>query len=270
MGSFIVDEDTTLKNFTDTHHAQASFYFTALLKAKEIKVNGKKVSADMPLSVGDTVQYFLTEKQLAKKAFHVVYEDEQVILVDKESGVNSEAVFAALSREQTAYFVHRLDRNTQGLLVFGKTEEANAELVLAFKEHRIEKTYLALCFGKFPKKTEILTAYLKKDAAGGVQIFSRSVDGAERIITEYEVLSKEKDVSLVKIRLHTGKTHQIRAHLAFIGCPIVGDMRYGNTAKNREKNKARQCLIAKELTLKTQGVLAYLNGKIFRSQFSFE
>ena len=123
MGSFIVDEDTTLKNFTDTHHAQASFYFTALLKAKEIKVNGKKVSADMPLSVGDTVQYFLTEKQLAKKAFHVVYEDEQVILVEKESGVNSEAVFAALSREQTAYFVHRLDRNTQGLLVFGKTEE---------------------------------------------------------------------------------------------------------------------------------------------------
>lgn len=94
MKEFTVREDTTLKTFTDNFYAQASFCFRTLLKAREIRVNGARVSADMPLKQGDIVRYFLTPKQESRAAFSVVYEDGNVIVADKESGVNSEAVFS--------------------------------------------------------------------------------------------------------------------------------------------------------------------------------
>lgn len=268
---FIVDEPQSLKQFTDNTYAQASFYFTSLIKNKEIKVNGKKVGADVMLSAGDTVAYFLTKKQAERVAFNVVYQDENILLVDKQDGVNSEAVFAALSREGECYFIHRLDRNTRGLMIFAKNKEVEKELLFAFKTRAVEKSYLALCFGDFEKDTDILTAYLKKDAkAAHVKVFSTQVEGSEKIITEYKVLSKNKGENLVKVRLHTGKTHQIRAHLAFIGCPIVGDMRYGDEEKNRAKNCTRQRLISKELTLYLDGKLGYLRGRTFVSAYSFD
>ena len=90
-----VEQAGRLKEFTDNHCAQASFCFTRLLKDKEIKVNGKKVSSDVWLEQGDIVSYYLTQKQEAMSAFYPIYEDEQVCVVDKDSGVNSEAVFAA-------------------------------------------------------------------------------------------------------------------------------------------------------------------------------
>ena len=90
------------------------------MKNKEIRVNGQRVSKDTQLLAGDEVCYFLTKKQEEKPAFYTVYEDENILIVDKESGVNSEAVFAALKRGGQYYFVHRLDRNTQGLMIMGR------------------------------------------------------------------------------------------------------------------------------------------------------
>lgn len=263
MKEFTVREDTTLKTFTDNYYAQASFCFRTLLKAREIRVNGARVSADMPLKQGDIVRYFLTPKQESRAAFSVVYEDENVIVADKESGVNSEAVFSALCERGETYFIHRLDRNTAGLLVFAKSAEAEGELLSAFRDRRVEKIYLARVVGCPKEKHAVCTAYLKKDAAASrVRVSSKPV--GEKIITEYEVVERG-ETSLLRVTLHTGKTHQIRAHLAFLGCPIVGDEKYGDGAYNRAHNAVRQKLVAKRLTLHCTGALAYLDGRTFLS-----
>ena len=263
MKEFTVREDTTLKTFTDNYYAQASFCFRTLLKAREIRVNGARVSADMPLKQGDIVRYFLTPKQESRAAFSVVYEDGNVIVADKESGVNSEAVFSALGERGETYFIHRLDRNTAGLLIFAKNAEAEGELLSAFCDRRVEKIYLARVVGCPKEKHAVCTAYLKKDAAASrVRVSSKPV--GEKIITEYEVL-EGGETSLLRVTLHTGKTHQIRAHLAFLGCPIVGDEKYGDGAYNRAHNAVRQKLVAKRLTLHCAGALAYLDGRTFLS-----
>ena len=261
-------EKSTLKDFTDNNYAQGSFCWSYLLKNKEIKVNGKKVGDNVTLDVGDEVVYFLTKKQEEKSAFHIIYEDENVLVADKESGVNSEAVFAQLQRERECYFIHRLDRNTQGLIVFALNTTAEEELLFAFRERLAEKIYHALCFGRFEKKRETLTAYLKKDTQKSlVKITSEQKAGAEKIVTEYEVIENKGETTKVKVWLHTGKTHQIRAHLAYIGNPIVGDMKYGLQEKNKEYSISRQQLLSYSLTLKGLTKLAYLNGREFRSKF---
>ena len=268
MLQLVSDREQSLKEFTENNYAQAAFFWNILLKNKDIRVNGMRVGADMPLRVGDIVCYYLTAKQADKAAFYSVYEDENVLIIDKESGVNSEAVFAALTRERECYFIHRLDRNTRGLMAFALNARAERALLLAFKEKRVEKRYHALCFGDFAKAEDVLTGYLKKDEQRAlVKVFDKPVVGAEKIVTEYRVLEKKDGLTRVEVVLHTGKTHQIRAHLAHIGCPIVGDMKYGDERKNKERQATRQCLIAKKLRIDSDGILSYLKEKTFISGF---
>ena len=268
MLELTVTTPQTLKEFTENNYAQGSFYFSWLLKRKEIKVNGKKVGENVALSVGDTVRYYLTAKQEETPAFSFVYQDENVAVVDKESGVNAEAVFAALCRMGDYRFIHRIDRNTQGLMAFAKTDEAETALLQAFQGRTVQKIYHALCFGNLPKPADTMTAYLRKDEQNAlVTVFAKPTDGAEKIVTEYAILEKVGETTKVEVRLHTGKTHQIRAHFAFVGCPLVGDMKYGDTAKNRALNATRQRLVAKSLRFSLDGKFAYLNGKEFFSRF---
>ncbi len=271
MLQLVSDREQSLKEFTENNYAQAAFFWNILLKNKDIRVNGMRVGADMPLRAGDTVCYYLTAKQADKAAFYSVYADENVLIIDKESGVNSEAIFAALARERECYFIHRLDRNTRGLMAFALNARAERALLLAFKEKRVEKRYHALCFGDFAKAEDVLTGYLKKDEQRAlVKVFDKPVLGAEKIVTEYRVLEKKDGLTRVEVVLHTGKTHQIRAHLAHIGCPIVGDMKYGSNAKNKELKTSRQCLVAKRLRFVMEGEFAYLNTKEFCSRFQAE
>ena len=271
MLRLISDKRQGLKEFTENNYAQGAFFWTYLLKNKEIKVNGKRVSADITLEQGDEVCYFLAKKQEDKPAFHLVYEDENFLIIDKESGVNSEAVFAALSRERECYFIHRLDRNTQGLMAFALNVKTEQALLRAFQERKVEKIYHALCVGSFPVKEATLTAYLQKDAEKSmVRVYDAPRKGAEQIITQYKVLERLGDFTKVEVVLHTGKTHQIRAHLSHIGCPIVGDMKYGNSAVNRAHKVARQCLIAKILRFDMDGEWAYLRDKEWQSRFEID
>ena len=272
MIQLVCSSPQTLKKFTDENLASASFCWDYLIKNKEIKVNGKKTGADVMLGVGDTVAYYMTKKQEERFGFTVTYEDENVCIVDKESGVNAEAVFAELSRrlDGKCTFIHRLDRNTMGLMAFAKTAVAEQALLQAFKERTVDKRYLALCVGDFPKREEVLTAYLKKDEQRAqVYVSLQKTKDSERIVTEYRVIEQRVDgTSLAEIILHTGKTHQIRAHLAFIGCPVLGDTKYGNNEWNKAKKCTRQQLIAKYLTFTLSGALAYLSGKTFISAYT--
>ncbi len=271
MIELISDKKQSLKEFTENNHAQAAFFWNTLLRDREIKVNGVRVNKDVTLFPGDNVSYYMTKKQLEKPAFYIVYEDENILVADKESGVNSEAVFAALQRERECYFIHRLDRNTKGLLIFALHKVAEEKLLAGFRDRKVEKKYHALCFGNFRQEREVLTAYLKKDAEKAVvKVFDSPKAGAEKIVTEYAVLEKRGALTKVEVILHTGKTHQIRAHLAHIGCPIVGDMKYGIEGKNREKKVTRQCLVAKSLQLFLEDELAYLQEKRFVSRFDAE
>ena len=273
MLRLICDKPQSLKEFTENNYAQASFFWSYLLRNKEIRVNGKKTATDLFLLAGDTVEYYLTQKQADKPAFYPVYEDENFLIVDKESGVNSEAVFAALSREGEAYFIHRLDRNTKGLLAFAKTQAGETALLNAFKTRAVEKIYLALLVGELPQKTGVLTAYLKKDEGRAtVKVASFPKSGYDKIVTEYETLSFDREKGLTKaaITLHTGKTHQIRAHFAHIGNPVLGDMKYGDERANKRFSLARQQLVAKKLRFSLTGEFAYLNEKIFYSRFGVD
>ncbi len=268
MKKFTVQENTNLRDFTDAVYPQGSFALPRLLREREVRVNGAKTGRNVPLCPGDEVTYFTTPKEEAKPFYREVYRDGNILVADKFAGVSSEALFSALREDFGARFIHRLDRNTAGLIVFALNGEAEGELLAAFRGRSVRKEYGAVCFHPFAKKSAVLTAYLKKDAgAARVRVFSSPVPGAEKICTEYETEEEFGEYTRVRILLHSGKTHQIRAHMAFIGNPVAGDEKYGDEALNKKYHLRRQLLAAEKLSFAFGGALSYLNGRTFLSSF---
>lgn len=234
------------------------------LRNKDVKVNGARVKEDVTVFAGDMVEIFYDLPKTVK--YETVYKDENVLVVNKKAGYGSEEVFADILNGGEAYFIHRLDRNTSGIMIFALNKKAERELLSGFKNRTFEKYYRAEVKGFPPKDEDELTAYLKKDAATAtVKVFPNRTDGAVRIKTGYKVLSRGENTSVLRVKLFTGKTHQIRAHLAFIGCPVLGDGKYGDAKFNKERGAKTQVLSAETLVLhfKKSDFLYYLDGKTF-------
>ena len=160
---------------------------------------------------------------------------------------------------------HRLDRNTTGLILFAKNQLSLDILMQKFKNHEIEKHYLALVYGfpsTFYKRNE---AYLFKDNKKSIVYISDvPKKGYMKIVTSFSIIEKRKDNScLLDVQIETGKTHQIRAHLAHIGFPIIGDGKYGKNNINKQFGKKQQMLCGYKLKFcfkNNSGILSYLNG----------
>ena len=245
-----------------------SSLFKALRK-KDVKVNGKRVREDVVLSAGDVVEIYCDNS--SRSGFSTVYSDDNVLVVDKKSGFTSENVYEEIKGEyQSAGFIHRLDRNTSGLMVFSLSPAAETALLKGFKNRDFTKTYTAEVIGKMPEREGLLTAYLKKDpVAATVKIFDEKVAGALPIKTGYKVVKEGEETSVLSVTLYTGRTHQIRAHLAHIGHAVVGDGKYGDNAFNRRTGVKKQRLCASGLTFRfpKESPLNYLDGKTFNTDF---
>ncbi len=266
LKSFIADKNRKLSKLALYHISDLTFAnLMKALRKKDVKVNGKRISQDINLSIGDKVDIFYDEK--ITKMYDAIYQDQNVLVVNKKSGFSSERVFERISSEyENASFIHRLDRNTSGIMIFSLSSFAEKELLKGFKDRTFDKEYTATVVGKMPKLQDILTAYLVKDEDKAlVKIYDNKVKGSVMIKTGYKVLEQKQDTSIVSVTLYTGKTHQIRAHLAHIGNPILGDGKYGDFEMNNKYNEKSQHLIATKLTLHfdKNSQLYYLNDKCF-------
>lgn len=273
------------------------------IRLKKIKVNRKRAEIGMILEEGDTVQCFLPDSFFeAKKAendslmrikpkLDIVYEDENIMLLNKRPGISvhedehSEVntlithVVAYLaqkgeylpSEEQsfTPALCNRIDRNTGGIVIAAKNAEALRIMNEKIKNREIDKFYLAAIHGIPKKSSDTLTGFLIKDnKTNTVKVYDKNPpNGAKNIITKYTVIAKKQDSALIEVELLTGRTHQIRAHMAHIGHPLIGDGKYGINKSDRQKGYKYQALYSYKLRFNFSGeptALEYLNGKEFK------
>jgi 23S rRNA pseudouridine1911/1915/1917 synthase len=235
-----------------------------LIDAGEVTVDGVPRRRSWRVSAGEIVEAQQPD-QAAEAAgpvpFEVVYEDEHLLVIDKPAGVvthpapghrGSTLAQALAGRAaggldpERAGVVHRLDRDTSGLMVVAKTEEAYSALVRMMRRREIRREYLALVSGHPDADQGTIDAPLGRDRARRTVVSTRS-DRPRRAVTHFRVLERFPRTSLLEVRLETGRTHQIRAHLAAIGHPVCGDPRYGGTDCGRRLGLKRQFLHAVNL-----------------------
>ena len=251
--------------------------FCNTLRKKDIKVNGKRINKDITIFDGDEILIYVSDELLNSKTsiiLDIIYEDDNILIINKPANIevtgnNSLTTFVHKNYSNSSFKpmpCHRLDRNTTGLILYAKKEDALNILLEKFKNHEIEKHYLALVYGTPSVDYKKVESYLFKDNKKSmVYISDTPKKGYVKIITSFSVLERRFDnTSLLDVEIETGKTHQIRAHLAHMGYPIIGDGKYGKNEINKLFNKKYQmlCSYSLKFNFKTDsGILNYLNSK---------
>lgn len=241
-----------------------------LIKNKDVLVDNKRVKENVLLKSGNTVTVFYDKASLKEKNIKIVYEDDNVIIVDKPVNIEIEGQ-GGLCEKLNALPVHRLDRNTVGLVILAKNEKSQQILLASFKERKLEKIYQALVYGKTDFDGKVYSAFLKKDEKNArVLITDKKIPGSQEIKNAFKTIENYIDSSLVEIRLITGKTHQIRAHLAHLNHAIVGDGKYGKLQKDKFKLRY-QALACVKLAFGTiDKPLEYLSNQSFTTVAPFK
>ena len=268
------------------------------IRTKRIKVNSKRTDIADKLCQGDIVDMYINDEFFApseekydflsaSKKLSIVYEDENIILLDKSVGLLShpdeteynDTLITRVKRylyEKGEYdpkdensfapaLVNRIDRNTGGIVIAAKNAESLRILNQKLKDREMEKYYLCVLHGYLKKKSGVLEGWMTKDEKKNkVSVYSHEVPGGKLMKTKYSVLSEKDGLSLAEVELLTGRTHQIRAHFASVGHPLLGDGKYGTNALNKALGYKKQFLYSYRLvfTFTTDaGILEYLNGR---------
>ncbi len=295
------DEGQTIYKFVKKYLNEAPLSFIEkVFRKKDVKIDGKRASKTDVVKEGNVVQIYVTDQQLQDfvKAkddvllnvkLDIVYEDENILIINKPSnllvhGDENEKKYT-LANQVLGYLAskgeydpsdktfipgpaHRLDRNTSGLIIFGKNVKSLQALEDLFKDHEnINKYYLALVAGT-PSKEGTINKPLLKDEKKKLVRVDTLEHGAKTAITKYKLVERFSYCSMVEVELLTGRTHQIRVHMASIDHPLLGDAKYGNFSLNKkfenEFKYAHQFLVAYRLHFgELTGILSYLSGKTF-------
>lgn len=307
MKQFIITENEAGQRFDKylaklMKDAPKSFFYK-MMRKKNITLNGKKATGNEKLEKDDEIKLFLSDETFEKFAgsmkvkkavckLDIVYEDEHVLFINKPAGMLSQPA----KEEQTSLVEYllgyleekgdvteetlktfkpsvcnRLDRNTSGLVAAGKSLAGLQELSKLFHDRTIHKDYLCIVKGQVKGEAHIKGFLYKNTETNKVSVYETMREEVLPIETKYTPLASNGKMTLLKVRLITGRTHQIRAHLASIGHPLAGDIKYGEEGFNRyfkEKYKLRyQLLHAFQMQIpEIEGKLQHLSGRTFTAE----
>lgn len=264
-----------------------------MLRKKIIKVNGKKVSEEYFLKVDDVLNIYISEETLAPLMkeyeivpleefdIEVVYEDEDLLVVNKPKGLLthpdkteyknalSTKVIGYLHNNVTKTFkpapIHRLDKNTSGIVMFGKTYEGLKKYNEIMRDHDVEKYYQCIVHGHVEKDCDIEGYLIKDEAKNKVKFVEKDSDKSKYVLTKVKIVKHFDNFTLLDIQLMTGRSHQIRISLAEIGHPIVGDIKYGGMKVRGNSSQLLHCskmvVEGKSFEAKSREISKFIEGK---------
>lgn len=262
------EKDQRIDRFLKKMFPKASKGFIyKMLRKKRIKLNGAKANPSDIIIEGDKIQMYLADDTINKfkgsdkeiksySKLNIIYEDSNIVLINKPKGLlshgtnnssyennvvdqlvsylyNKKEYIPRLEKTFTPSICNRLDRNTSGIIIGAKNYDSLKIINKAIKENKIKKIYICVIKGKIEKNTRLIGFLTKNEEKNKVYVSKTNNKDSKKIITDVKVLKTNGEYSLLEIDLITGRTHQIRAHLSSIGCPIIGDTKYGNKKINK-------------------------------------